>query len=164
MNPRDEKKGLPTFVTDSTLGRLAKWIRLAGLNVLMDSSTPHPAKLKLLAMEEKRWILTRSRNVYRKLGPRSCLFIRSNDPIEQVRQVVQHFGIRRLWIRPLTRCPKCNLTMASASREQVVGLVPDYVWQKHDRFRRCDGCDRIYWAGTHAKRIGQCIDRLFARP
>ena len=51
--------------------------------------------------------------------------------------------------QPFTRCPECNTTLADLAHEAARDLVPPYVWNTQTEFRRCPGCGRVYWKGTH---------------
>jgi uncharacterized protein with PIN domain len=161
MEPKEDKAQSPLFLADSTLGGLAKWLRLAGLDTRLDMLPPDPERLRQMCGDEHRWVLTRARRVYHKLGPNRCLFIRSNAPIEQVRQVIRDLKIQRPSLRPLSRCTRCNQLICPVSKESIIGRIPDYVWQKYDRFTACTKCRCIFWPGTHASRINLQIDRWF---
>jgi uncharacterized protein with PIN domain len=38
--------------------------------------------------------------------------------------------------------------------------LPQKVRDSYDRFRRCAGCDRVYWEGTHFARMQGVLSRL----
>jgi uncharacterized protein len=156
-----DKKPLPPMIADATLGRLCKWLRIAGIDAEWDLDTPDPMRLKQRASDRRRWVLTRSRKVFDELGPNRCLKLIADDPLDQIRQVVRHFGIAQSDLRPLSRCSRCNRPMSTMAKQDIIGKVPDYVWQHHDRFMGCPRCRRIYWPGTHAKRIQSMIDQWF---
>jgi uncharacterized protein len=156
-----DKKSLPPILADATLGRLCKWLRIAGIDAEWDFVTPDPTRLAQRASDHRRWVLTRSRKVFEELGANRCLLLVADDPLDQIRQVIRHFGIAQNDLRPLSRCSRCNRPMSNMAKQNIVGQVPDYVWQRHDRFMSCPRCRRIYWSGTHAKRIQSKIDRWF---
>ncbi len=156
-----DSAGPPCFLADATLGRLSKWLRMTGIDVAWDPSVPEAIRLKRLADENRRWVLTRSKKVFEILGPDLCLFVQADDVLEQVRQVIQHFGITRDDLHPLSRCTLCNQQMTVASKWTVVGQVPDYVWQRHEQFMTCSKCQRIYWRGSHTRRIHAMFDLWF---
>jgi hypothetical protein len=54
-----------------------------------------------------------------------------------------------------SRCPVCNGALEVADREAIRAHVPAYVAQTQTAFRRCPDCERIYWRGTHWKRMDQ---------
>jgi len=147
------------FATDPSLGKLCKWLRVLGFDTRYghDSSTGRRIDL----MEEKRCLLTRItalKDIPRDAG---LLFIRSNDPFEQLKQVIDETGISIADLRPLSRCIRCNLPLSAIDKPSVFGRVPDYVWATAQSFRQCPQCRRIYWRGSHSRRIHHRINQLF---
>ena len=45
-----------------------------------------------------------------------------------------------------------------------VPAVPPRVFASHAAFRRCPGCGRVYWEGTHVGRIRRVLDALRSEP
>lgn len=152
---------MPSILADATLGRLCKWLRMAGIDAEWDGATPDAERLERRSGEDRRWVLTRSRTVYEKLGSNRCLLLLPNAPLDQMRILIRHFGIERSDLKPLSRCSRCNQPMAETDRRNLAGKIPDYVWLRHDRFMNCPRCRRIYWSGSHAKRIHMMIDAWF---
>jgi len=146
------------FAVEGTLGGLAKWLRVLGF----DTRYERNAKLEnyIWNMGKDRVFLTRTAAVLRK-GSGRVVFVRPNDPGDQLRAVVGQFGITRNDIRLFSRCVRCNRPVAPAERETVRGKVPDYIWERHDTFRICLPCDKIYWAGSHIRRSMEKIEKLF---
>ncbi|MEJ2155776.1 MAG: Mut7-C RNAse domain-containing protein [Desulfobacteraceae bacterium] len=161
MESRRKKASLPSIRTDATLGRLCKWLRMMGIDAEWDTATPDPERLKLLTDIDQRWVLTRSRRVFEKLGPNRSLLLRPNSPLDQMRQVIRHFKIERNDLQPLSRCSRCNHPMSETAKPNIIGRIPDYVWQRHDRFMSCSRCRRIYWPGSHVQRIQLMMDQWF---
>ena len=151
----------PNFITDSTLGKLAKWLRLAGLDTKLDRSKPNIFRLKHIANRDHRVILTRTKAVSGKMRPHQCLFIRFDNPMDQARQVMQHFQFRRRDLSTLSRCAICNHPLSTTSHDAVFGHVPAYIWQRYDQLMMCMQCNRIYWPGTHWQRTNSIIDQWF---
>ena len=58
------------------------------------------------------------------------------------------------------RCPRCNVTLASRTKAEATGRVPEFVWSRHDAFQECPACGRIYWAGSHRQRMDETIRAL----
>jgi uncharacterized protein len=146
----------PSFVADSTLGKLAGYLRLAGFDTLLDPGVPDARRLSALAGAD-RTVLTRSRAVRRGLGAERVVFIEPDAPPAQMRQVMAALGLRRRDCRPLTRCAACNQPLEALSRDAAAGRVPDHVWRHCDPFQTCRQCGRVYWKGTHARRW---LDRM----
>src|SRR6266702_3425985 len=51
-----------------------------------------------------------------------------------------------------------------AEDEDVARELPPGVRERHDAFRRCPSCGRVYWAGSHHQRMERLIAALLAPP
>jgi hypothetical protein len=151
-----------TFVADCMLGKLAKWLRILGFDVLYFSKA-EDSELVEVARREGRVLLTRDTGLIERTAKRpNRLFVRSDDWEDQVVQVLDGFG---LWddIRPNTRCIECNLPLKALAREQARNLVTPYVCEHASSFAICPGCNRVFWQGTHYGDMERKIERLFER-
>jgi uncharacterized protein with PIN domain len=151
-----------TFVADCMLGRLAKWLKILGFDVLYFSKA-EDRDLVALARREGRVLLTRDTGLIERTAKReNRLFVRSDVWEDQVVQVLNEYG---LWdeARPNTRCITCNLPLKALSRERARNLVTPYVGERASAFAVCPGCDRVFWQGTHygdmEKKIGKILER-----
>jgi uncharacterized protein len=139
------------FIADVMLGRLAKHLRLLGLDVLYNR-TLDDNELIRRSLEESRTILTRDTGLVGRPLAADHIFIATNDLAGQIREVLDSSGLDGLPL-PLTRCSECNEPLAPVPREEARDLVPDYVYEKNEEFLGCRKCGRIYWKGTHTKRM-----------
>ncbi len=142
------------FLCDAMLGRLAHWLRLLGYDAVYSAADDH--ELARQARAEDRVLLTRDTLLAERRGIRALL-ITSDAPDDQLRQVIQEFGLSQT--RALSRCPKCNTLLREIQKPAVQDRVPPYVYEHHTAFQECPGCGRIYWQGSHWQRIQ---DRLAA--
>jgi uncharacterized protein len=138
------------FAADRMLGKLAKWLRVMGQDVIYGQ---HLAGYGLIraARAENRLILTRDRGLKKKQPP-DFLFIESNDYREQLRQVTQACRLMPL-DNAFTRCLECNLVLQPRSKAFVEKDVPPYVFTTQERFSWCPKCRRVYWPATHHQRM-----------
>lgn len=149
----------PRFVADAMVGKLARWLRVLGVDVVYDPSLDDH-ELVALARKEKRILLTRDQPLASSSEDPPRLFIESADFREQLRQVVECCQIDRK--RGLfTRCVECNGVLELASREEVQEKVPPYVFSTHKEFKRCPRCSRIVWGGTHRQNMQRELDAIF---
>jgi uncharacterized protein len=138
------------FVADAMLGKLAKWLRVMGIDVAYDPAATNE-QLQKPMVREGRILLTRDRRLARqvaKASPGTLLLIESDYYHEQVRQVVQSLGLKPI-IQMFTRCLRCNRLLQPAAKEVVIEKVPLYVRTTQTNFMHCPVCDGVYWAGTH---------------
>lgn len=138
------------FAADRMLGRLAKWLRIIGQDVIYG---PHLVGRGLIraARAENRIILTRDRRLKQRQPP-PFILIQSDDYREQLRQVIEECGLkpeRGLF----TRCIECNAVLQPLAKDSAEGAVPPYVFATQEKFSSCPACRRIYWPATHQQRM-----------
>jgi len=141
----------PSFLADAMLGRLARWLRIMGLDTVYE---PHAddAELARRAVAEGRVLLTRDRALPGRHRAARCLVVKSEWVQEQLRQVLRAYP-EAPRDRLFTRCTRCNGLLQPASKQEVGGQVPQRVLLEQERFARCTDCHRIYWRGSHTRRI-----------
>jgi len=151
--------GRHKFLADVMLGSLARWLRILGYDTCYDNQVDDE-DLIARCCADNRIALTRDRRLTQRKALKRSLFITSDNLGEQLREVLAFTG-DHVDDRPiLTRCLECNSTLQGVTRSAVRALVPSYVYRTQLRFRRCPECNRVYWAGTHRKRMMERIDRL----
>jgi uncharacterized protein len=151
-----------TFVADCMLGRLAKWLKILGFDVLYFSKA-EDKDLVEMARRDGRILLTRDTGLIERAAKRpNRLFVRSDDWEDQVVQVLDEL---ELWgeVRPNTRCLECNLPLKALSRDRARNLVAPYVHERASSFAVCPGCNRVFWQGTHYGDMEKKIERLLER-
>ena len=148
------------FATDATLGKLGRHLRAAGFDTLCQHQSRHVDSF-FNTIDTERVILTRTTAVRVRIEPCHLVFIRDNDPLQQMMQVVRELGIRQSDVRPFSRCLECNMDIRRVDREAVKGQVPAYVWQHHQTFHKCFKCLRIYWPGSHHDRMCKRLAVIF---
>ena len=138
------------FAADRMLGRLAKWLRILGQDVIYGE---HLCGYGLIhaARAEGRLILTRDRKLKHKQPP-AFLFIESDHYREQLEQVVRECALQ-LAGKLFTRCLECNAQLMPAIKEKVEKIVPPYVFATQGDFFSCPNCRRIYWPATHHQKM-----------
>jgi uncharacterized protein with PIN domain len=86
------------------------------------------------------------------------VLLRDDDLASQLRQVVLELGLS--CEARLTRCLECNLPLVPRLPAEVSELVPPYVRRTQTRYSQCPGCSRVYWAGTHWRRMRESVAAL----
>lgn len=138
------------FIADAMLGRLARWLRLLGFDTLYYRDIKDGDLLKL-AIQEGRFILTRDSHFLKIRNLRNFLIIRSEHPLDQVKEVLTSFNVSEF--KP-GRCPHCNGLLDSViEKETVRDQVPEHVFFDKGNFQSCRTCGKIYWEGTHLRRF-----------
>lgn len=145
------------FLADAMLGRLARWLRILGYDA--EYFPGEDDNLLRQARREGRILLTRDTRLLQRRPLPPHLFIESDHVMEQLRQVVVALGLN-ITAPPAHRCSCCNTVLERRHKAQVEGLVPEFVWSHHEAFWACPRCRRIYWAGTHWRRMEEAIRAL----
>jgi hypothetical protein len=149
--------GPPRFLADTMLGRLATWLRILGYDA--EYARSEDAALIERARETGRILLTRDTGIPRRRELPPYLFVRSDHVAEQLRQVIQAFHLTPTE-SSARRCPRCNVPVEPRTKAEVFGCVPEFVWSTQDAFGGCPRCGRVYWAGSHWRRMDETIRAL----
>jgi hypothetical protein len=142
------------FVADSMLGKLARWLRLSGYDVLYRSDIEDDEIL-----EENRIILTRDSKLFRRAlkENKEALLISSGRLEDQLRQMIVEKGIVVKDTPEYSRCPKCNGDIVGAKKDKIRGSVPDKVLESVEEFWVCRNCGKVYWYGSHWESIRKIV-------
>ena len=153
-----------SFIADSNVGKLARWLRMMGYDTLFFNNIDD-SRLIHVALKERRVILTKDTQIIRRRivtsGQLKVILIESDDSKEQLRQVVKELGLD-CHFRQFTRCLECNQSLVPRSKEEVKELVPPYVFQTQTQYVQCPSCLRLYWQGTHWQRMKRELEKLAA--
>jgi len=150
----------PRFLADVHLGKLARLLRLLGLDCAYDRRADD-AGLLSRSLGEGRILLTRDRRLLMRRELSHGICIRSADPEEQCRQVVRRVQLEQR-IAPFTRCLACNGPVEAVPKEAVIDRIPERTKRFVRDFRRCGSCGRTYWKGAHYASLKETVKRLSA--
>jgi len=150
--------GKPAFIATEELGKLVKWIRVAGYDCIYYRGK-NESDIIIHALRDNRILLTRNSRLLKHKGIK--IIIIKNDHIEdQIRQVTAEgaasFGPGEIF----KRCVACNNTLETIDKRLIVDKVPEYVYKTHDEFKYCARCGKIFWRGTHWKNVEKMVAKL----
>ena len=148
----------PRFALDGHLGRLARYLRLLGFDAAHRPQADD-TDLANTAAAEDRILLTRDLDLLKRRVVRRGYRVRNTDPHRQAVEVARQFGLTRL-LSPFTRCLACGERLTSATAEEIAGRVPEGVAARYATFHRCPGCGRIYWPGSHHRRLSLLVEEV----
>lgn len=158
LQVRPEPLREPRFVLDTHLGRLAAYLRMLGFDTLYRNSYTDE-ELANISANEHRILLTRDRGLLKRSIVTHGYLVRSGESREQVSEVLSRFDLSYL-IKPFSRCMHCNNLLSKVSPMEVKEQVPEKVWNSCSEFSRCPGCSRVYWKGSHYKKMQGLINRF----
>jgi uncharacterized protein len=146
------------FAADAMLGRLARWLRVLGFDTHYEDAIADP-ELVRISNEEGRVLLTRDRHLLRELRPNRSFEIREDAPLAQLHAVVTSLALPPP-AELFTRCMVCNAMLGPPlPRAEADAVVPEGVRGIPGPVRRCPECLRVYWLGSHARRMRAAIER-----
>jgi uncharacterized protein with PIN domain len=151
----------PRFIADVMLGRLARWLRIAGFDVLY-SNRFSDDELISISNGDGRILLSRDTRLLVRRPVRDFIFLESQDIQEQIRQTFEAIQVTAL-PSLLTRCLSCNEALVEASRESVRQRIPVYVYETQSKFKSCPECGKVFWAGTHRRSVIQILEKLIRK-
>ena len=151
----------PRFVVDVNLGRLARLLRVLGFDVWW-SSDADDQTLADISLDQRRILLTRDRGLLKRRVITHGLFVHSQQPEEQTREVLRRLDLRRQ-ANPFTRCVRCNRRLAAVAKEQVSDRLEPLTRRHYNEFSRCPECGRTYWAGAYFVRLTGLVDELLGQ-
>lgn len=148
------------FILDTHLGRLAGLLRMLGFDAQygVDAEDERLAKI---SKEKGRILLTKDRGLLKRGIVAHGYCVRDQDPFQQVIEVLRHFELGDE-VNPYSRCIRCNGQLKEVSKLDVEDAVPAAAWSNYDRFQLCNRCGKVYWEGSHVKKMDQLIDRIIA--
>jgi uncharacterized protein with PIN domain len=84
--------------------------------------------------------------------------VREIYPERQLAEIVHLFGIKGQF-KPLSRCLRCNGLLQPVAKEEIIEQLEPLTKKYYDSFRRCLGCGKIYWPGTHRDKMLLVLNR-----
>ncbi len=153
---RPEPLRVTRFIADVHLGSLARYLRLLGFDTTWERDLADDAIIEIAA-REGRIILTRDKGILKNGRVTHGYWLRSTETMQQVEEVIRSLHLARR-LSPYTRCMECNEDLESIRRRDAVGSVPLQVFIVYREFKRCTNCRRVYWRGSHLRRLDRVIE------
>jgi len=156
-----QPRGARRFIADGHLGKLARNLRLLGFDTA-NASDIEDAELARRSEAEGRALLTRDRRLLMRrrvaLGYCPC----SDCPQTQTTETLRRFGLSSADFAPFSRCLRCNGVLREVPREAVADRLAPLTRRYYTAFRRCSGCGRVFWAGSHSAGLRAFVERAGA--
>ncbi|MDB6146370.1 MAG: hypothetical protein JWO45_34 [Spartobacteria bacterium] len=153
-----QQRGFDRFVADCHLGKLASNLRLLGFDIVYDNQADDPRLLKIMERDE-RALLTRDRRLLMHAVVRDGYCPRSDDPTQQTIEVIRRFALSNR-ANPFSRCLQCNAPLIDIDKASIIDQLQPLTRLYYDQFRRCTGCGKIYWRGSHFSKLEKFLNQL----
>jgi uncharacterized protein len=162
------------FLADAMLGSIARKLRIFGFDTLYNAQA-HDDEILKIAMEQDRVILTADKELFKrivKIGAHGVLVSGGASELEDLVHILRKSGIKSVGMDGIgSRCSVCNGSLKERRLDpvkkndddnNVEDVVPDRIIACHKQFFQCTACGKIYWEGTHIKRITALVRNLDA--
>ncbi|MFI6150378.1 Mut7-C RNAse domain-containing protein [Streptomyces sp. NPDC051109] len=142
------------FLLDVHLGTLARRMRLLGVDTAYENEDIGDPALATRSAAEQRVLLSRDRGLLRRRELFAGAYVYSDNPDEQLRDVLGRFAPA---LAPWTRCTACNGSLREADKDSVGDRLESGTHRSYDVFAQCTACERVYWRGAHHARLERIV-------
>ncbi len=147
------------FLCDEMLGRLARLLRAAGYDTYLAADGEDDAELIKLARREGRVLVTRDKRL--AAAAEESVLVKGWGVDAEARCLTR--AVVMNWdFAPFTRCVVDNAHLREATAEQVAQM-PAKAREMDGPLMACPACGRLYWPGSHVKRMAHKLADLAER-
>ncbi|WP_456453196.1 Mut7-C RNAse domain-containing protein [Hydrogenimonas sp.] len=150
--------GKPRFVCDVHLAKVAKYLRLLGFDTFYRNDISDD---ELIARTRCGRIGVTCDRRLQSRAPGRIVVLRCEGAEEQVRRLAAIFSLAR-HARPFRRSLCCNRLVEPVPKAAAWPQVPTETYRWLSGYWRCPKCKKVYWKGTHAKRMHRKILELLS--
>jgi uncharacterized protein len=142
------------FIADGMLGKLTRWLRILGQNVIY-SIEFSDNKLLQLAKDEERILLTKDLELYKRAIARGldAFYLEGKTEYKQLAEIAMRDGLKLEVDMDKSHCPICNNKLKSTQKELLKEELQKNTYTYYNKFWKCSNCGQIYWQGAHWKQI-----------
>jgi len=146
------------FLADGMLGKMVRWLRMLGHDVIY-SVVCNDSELLELAKEEERVLLTRDLELYKRAIGKGidAYYVEGKTEPERLAQVAKRYGLTLEIDMDKSHCPICNTKLQIANKEELQVELEKNTFTYYDKFWKCPNCGQIYWQGAHWKQITETL-------
>lgn len=143
------------FIADVHLGTLVRRLRLLGFDCVYEPPWDDPV-LAQRSANEHRILLTRDRRLLMRSVVSHGVFLHSDQPDCQLREVVQRLDLAGA-VKPMSRCSECNGLLSMVDPDSVRQHIPPKTWHYTQTYYQCADCGKLFWKGTHWPRLERIV-------
>jgi uncharacterized protein len=148
------------FLCDEMLGRLARLLRAAGYDTYLAADGEDDAELIKLARREGRILVTRDKRL--AAAAEESVLVRGFGVDAEAKSLTR--AVLMDWdFAPFTRCVMDNAHLREAT-EAEIARMPAKARALGGPLRACPACGRLYWPGSHVRRMAHKLADLAESP
>ncbi len=143
---------MPRFLCDEMLGHLCRYLRAAGYDTLLAQHGESDAELLRLCREQQRQFLTKDALVREHKAAQGVALVLPHENLDHLAALVgEHYQLE--WLsHAFTRCLVDNTPLVTAD-EEAAARTPADARRPDEPPLWCPHCGRVYWRGSHYKRM-----------
>jgi uncharacterized protein with PIN domain len=152
------------FLADGMLGKLARWLRILGNDVIY-SVESDDSELLELAKKDERVLLTKDLELYKRAISRGLdyYYVDGKTELDRIAEVAKRYSLPLVIDMDKSHCPICNTKLAVASKEQLQSELEKNTFTYYSKFWKCSNCGQIYWQGAHWTQINNTLNQARAK-
>lgn len=142
------------FLADSMLGKLSRWLRMLGHDILY-STELNDSELLEVAKKESRILLTKDLALYQRAVVKSidAYYVRGEKESDHLAKLAQQYNFTLTVDMERSYCPICNTKLKTTPKEQLTSELKKNTLTYYNQFWKCPNCGQVYWQGAHWKQI-----------
>ncbi|MDG6898659.1 MAG: hypothetical protein JRN24_02865 [Nitrososphaerota archaeon] len=147
--------GPKRFIMDAMLGSLARKLRAFGFDALFYREGGDERLIKA-ARESGRVVVTADRTLSATLARKGLgvLLVEGKTDSFRIGVLLARAAEKGMRLEPGDpRCSVCNGRLRGVRRAEVTARLPDYIVGRHRLFEECAACHKLYWRGSHWKKL-----------
>ena len=148
------------FLLDGMLGKLARWLRMLGCDASYENDRSD-RDLLTTAKSNSLILLTADEELYRTATFRGIesFLVRGKTEPERLAELADRYKLRLEIDANKSRCPTCGSAIKETPKEDLEKLIPAATFKVYKTFWVCTNpnCAKIYWQGSHWKKIEQTL-------
>lgn len=150
------------LVADAMLGSLARKLRAFGFDTLY-YRTGGDAEMLNVARRQGRIVVTADRSLAsgaEKKGVGALLVKGRTDGRRIASLLVEARRKNMVLQRGDALCSVCDGMLVHLPKREAAGRLPKSVAERHRSFYECADCGRVYWKGSHWKKLRRLESRF----
>ena len=150
----------PRLLCDEMLAAMARWLRAAGYDAALAPASAPDRSLLDQARTEGRVLVTRDRSLAAEAKGVRAALLPEGSLDDQAAVLGRALGLD--WrLAPFTRCMMDNAPLRPATAEEIAAM-PETSRNRPGPFRACPRCGRLFWPGSHVRRMAERLERWAA--
>ncbi len=150
------------LVVDSMLGSLARKLRAFGFDALYYAEGTDAGILGL-SKRQRRIIVTADRGLAEasRRADLPVLLVSGRTDGRRLSALLEIAKTEKIRLEPgEPLCSVCNGRLVRVKRGEAERFIPGSVAARHRAFHRCVTCGKVYWRGSHWKKLRR-LEKLF---